>query len=55
MITASNGAMVSKLRDSDDHYTYVNMRQLEWDLQYHLWKPVGTVGDRWVQRLDWQM
>ncbi|XP_071117853.1 uncharacterized protein [Haliotis cracherodii] len=44
-VPVSNGAMVSKLRDSDDHYTYVNMRQLEWDLQYHLWKPVGTVGD----------
>ncbi|XP_046581209.1 uncharacterized protein LOC124288684 [Haliotis rubra] len=52
-VPVSNGAMVSKLRDSDDHYTYVNMRQLEWDVQYNLWKPLGTVGDRYtIQSTD---
>ena len=38
--------MESKLKDSDDHYTYVNMDQLTWDSELNFWKPKGAIGDR---------
>jgi len=38
--------MESKLRDSEDHYTYVNMDQLDFDPDLGFWKPRGSIGDR---------
>ncbi|CAC5387832.1 unnamed protein product [Mytilus coruscus] len=45
-VPAANGAMQSKLKSSEDHYTYVNMDQLLWDQNMHFWKPKGAIGDR---------
>ena len=45
-ISAANGAMQSKLKSSEDHYTYINMDQLLWDHNMHFWKPKGAIGDR---------
>ncbi|CAG2215418.1 unnamed protein product [Mytilus edulis] len=45
-VPAANGAMQSKLKSSEDHYTYVNMDQLLWDHNMHFWKPKGAIGDR---------
>ena len=42
----ANGAMESKLKQSEDHYTYVNMDQMAWDLELGFWKPKGSIGDR---------
>ena len=44
----ANGAMESKLKQSEDHYTYVNMDQMAWDLELGFWKPKGSIGDRYV-------
>ncbi|XP_052071103.1 uncharacterized protein LOC127709512 isoform X3 [Mytilus californianus] len=44
-VPAANGAMQSKLKSSEDHYTYVNMDQLLWDQNMHFWKPKGAIGD----------
>ncbi|XP_063410298.1 uncharacterized protein LOC134693391 [Mytilus trossulus] len=44
-VPAANGAMQSKLKSSEDHYTYVNMDQLLWDHNMHFWKPKGAIGD----------
>ncbi|XP_052776216.1 uncharacterized protein LOC128214034 isoform X3 [Mya arenaria] len=44
-IPVANGAMESKLRESEDHYTYVNMDQLDFDIDLGFWKPKGSIGD----------
>lgn len=44
-VPAANGAMQSKLKSSEDHYTYINMDQLLWDQNMHFWKPKGSIGD----------
>ena len=38
--------MEHKLKESEQHYTYVNMDMLEWDASFKMWKPKGTVGDK---------
>ena len=38
--------MESRLKQSEDHYTYVNMDQLDWDIDLGFWKPKGSIGDR---------
>lgn len=45
-VPVANGAMESKLKASEDHYTYVNMEQLMWDEALSFWKPKGAIGDR---------
>ena len=40
--------MESKLKASEDHYTYVNMEQLMWDEALSFWKPRGAIGDRYA-------
>ncbi|KAL3869453.1 hypothetical protein ACJMK2_042134 [Sinanodonta woodiana] len=45
-IPSANGAMETKLKDSDDHFTYINMDQLAWDIDINIWKPKGSIGDR---------
>ncbi|WAR24773.1 hypothetical protein MAR_038442, partial [Mya arenaria] len=47
-IPVANGAMESKLRESEDHYTYVNMDQLDFDIDLGFWKPKGSIGDRFT-------
>ena len=42
----ANGAMESKLRESEDHYTYVNMDQFDFDVELNFWKPRGSIGDK---------
>eukprot|EP00105_Crassostrea_gigas_P046393 XP_019930541.1 PREDICTED: uncharacterized protein LOC105347423 isoform X1 [Crassostrea gigas] len=44
-VPVANGAMESKLKASEDHYTYVNMEQLMWDEALSFWKPKGAIGD----------
>ncbi|XP_069128141.1 uncharacterized protein [Argopecten irradians] len=44
-VPVANGAMESKLKHSDDHYTYINMDHLGWDLDLGVWKPKGAIGD----------
>ncbi|XP_078317601.1 uncharacterized protein LOC111119226 isoform X1 [Crassostrea virginica] len=44
-VPVANGAMESKLKASEDHYTYVNMEQLMWDEALSFWKPRGAIGD----------
>ncbi|KAK3591251.1 hypothetical protein CHS0354_010617 [Potamilus streckersoni] len=44
-IPSANGAMETKLKDSDDHFTYINMDQLAWDIDINIWKPKGSIGD----------
>ena len=51
-IVVANGAMESKLKQSEDHYTYVNMDQMAWDLELGFWKPKGSIGDRYDKLLQ---
>ncbi|XP_050401356.1 uncharacterized protein LOC126818166 isoform X2 [Patella vulgata] len=52
-VPVSNGAMVCKLKESDDHYTYINMKYLTWEPANCIWKPIDTVGDRFtLQSVD---
>ncbi|XP_053394060.1 uncharacterized protein LOC123525858 isoform X3 [Mercenaria mercenaria] len=48
-VPVANGAMESKLRESEDHYTYVNMDQFDFDLELNFWKPRGSIGDNMLQ------
>ncbi|KAK7099975.1 hypothetical protein V1264_022993 [Littorina saxatilis] len=41
-----SGAVEHKQKEAENHYTYVNMDQLDWDGHFTLWKPKGTVGDK---------
>ena len=41
-----SGAMLSQPRNTEDHYTYIDMKQVEWDYFGAYWRPKGTVGDR---------
>lgn len=45
-LEVTNGAMESKLRESEDHYTYVNMDQFDYDQELGFWKPRGSIGDK---------
>ncbi|KAL8622518.1 hypothetical protein ACOMHN_034181 [Nucella lapillus] len=49
-VPVASGAVEHKLKESDHHYTYVNMKQLQWDPAHTMWKPRGTVGDKAVSR-----
>ena len=44
----ANGAMETKLKESEDHYTYVNMDQFDYVTDLTFWKPRGSVGDRYI-------
>ena len=46
-VPAESGAMVTAARrNPDEHYTYLDVRQLTWDYNGNYWRPMGTVGDR---------
>ncbi|XP_041357106.1 uncharacterized protein LOC121374191 [Gigantopelta aegis] len=47
-VPVPNGAMEFRLKDSGDHYTYLNMEQFEWSTHCCRWRPLGTVGDRYT-------
>ncbi|KAL4237028.1 hypothetical protein ACF0H5_005412 [Mactra antiquata] len=47
-VPVANGAMESKLRESEDHYTYVNMDQFDFDTELNFWKPRGSIGDKFT-------
>ncbi|ESP05535.1 hypothetical protein LOTGIDRAFT_228077 [Lottia gigantea] len=47
-VPVSNGSMESKLKDQEDHYTYINMNYLHWENHSQMWKPRGTVGDKFT-------
>ncbi|XP_074640976.1 uncharacterized protein LOC141898782 [Tubulanus polymorphus] len=46
VIPVANGAMVSNVKDSDEHYVYIDLRKVEWDHKLFYWRPKGTIGDR---------
>ncbi|XP_076441220.1 uncharacterized protein LOC143280455 [Babylonia areolata] len=47
-VPVASGAVERKLKEADQHYTYVNMDQLEWDSNHSMWKPTGTIGDKFT-------
>lgn len=51
--SVANGAMETKLKESEDHYTYVNVDQFDYDTELTFWKPRGSVGDRLVLVYAW--
>ena len=48
VVPAETGAMVSNSRNPEEHYTYINLKQVYWDAHGGYWRPNGTVGDRSV-------
>lgn len=45
-IPAANGSVIVQSRNEDDHYCYVDITQLELDVNLGCWKPHGTIGDK---------
>lgn len=41
-----NGAMRSKNKSFEEHYAYIDTRELTWDPAKCYWRPRGTVGNR---------
>ena len=48
VIASETGAMVSHHRNTEEHYTYLDMNQVYFDYMAGYWRPKGTVGDRSV-------
>ncbi|XP_077980954.1 uncharacterized protein LOC144436126 [Glandiceps talaboti] len=52
-VPAANGAVVVHARNMDVHYSYMDMKRVEWDDKSAQWRPKGTVGDRiTIQKFD---
>ncbi|KAF6017994.1 hypothetical protein EB796_023675 [Bugula neritina] len=41
-----NGGMKSKPQSFEEHYAYIDTKELEWDAARFYWKPKGTAGNR---------
>ncbi|XP_064625626.1 uncharacterized protein LOC135486618 isoform X2 [Lineus longissimus] len=53
VIPTANGSMVSTVKNSDEHFTYVDLKHVRWDPQSGFWRPLNTVGDRiTIQSID---
>ena len=46
-----NGAMSSKTKSFEEHYAYIDTRELDWDFGKAYWKPKGTCGNRYADAI----
>ena len=44
--SVASGAVEHKLKVSEQHYTYIDMDLVDWDHEFNMWKPKGTIGDK---------